>query len=269
MEVKIMYEIAKRVENGENVAMVTLVQIDGSSPGKKGNIMAVFDDGTIMGTVGGGNLEFTLIKEARKSMEENESRELEFELVEAAALHMKCGGSVKAFIKIFKRKDKVIIIGGGHVGGEIYKVAKFLELETAIFDDREEFCNYEKFPGANELIVGDIGENLKNYKLDKYSYVVIVSRGHKGDKDALREVIKGNPKYIGMIGSRAKIIQTYDELMKEGIKKEKLESVYSPMGLDISNGSPKEIAISVMAEILKIKNNLSGKSMKEVKIIKF
>lgn len=265
MESKLMIEIGKRVESGEGVALVTLIQIDGSSPGKKGNMLAVFENGGIMGTVGGGNLEFTLTKEAINCIKENESKEIEFDLVEDAALHMKCGGSVKAFIKVFKKRDRLVIVGGGHVGGELYQVADFLGMDIWMLDDREEFCNSEKYPHASKHIVGDIGVEMSKLKINEYTYIVIVSRGHRGDKDALRACIGRGAKYIGMIGSRKKIIETNKELMEEGISKEELQKVFSPVGLDISSGTPKEIAVGIIAEILKEKNNLTGKPMRDVK----
>lgn len=265
MESKLMIEIGKRVESGEGVALVTLIQIDGSSPGKKGNMLAVFENGGILGTVGGGNLEFTLTKEAINCIKENESKEIEFDLVEDAALHMKCGGSVKAFIKVFKKRDRLVIVGGGHVGGELYQVADFLGMDIWMLDDREEFCNSEKYPHASKHIVGDIGEEMSKLQIDEYTYIVIVSRGHRGDKDALRACIGRGAKYIGMIGSRKKIIETNKELMEEGISKEELQKVFSPVGLDISCGTPKEIAVGIIAEILKEKNNLTGKPMRDVK----
>ena len=265
MESKLMIEIGKRVESGEGVALVTLIQIDGSSPGKKGNMLAVFENGGILGTVGGGNLEFTLTKEAINCIKENESKEIEFDLVEDAALHMKCGGSVKAFIKVFKKRDRLVIVGGGHVGGELYQVADFLGMDIWMLDDREEFCNSEKYPHASKHIVGDIGEEMSKLQINEYTYIVIVSRGHRGDKDALRACIGRGAKYIGMIGSRKKIIETNKELMEEGISKEELQKVFSPVGLDISCGTPKEIAVGKIAEILKEKNNLTGKPMRDVK----
>lgn len=267
MEIQIMREIANRVEKGENVALVTLIQVDGSSPGKKGNLMAVFENKKILGTVGGGNLEYTLIQEAINSMQSQESKELEFDLIEDAALHMKCGGKIKAFIKVFKKRDKLIIIGGGHVGTELYNLGVFLEMDTVIFDDRIEFCNDSRFPQASELILGEIDKNLENYKLDKNSYIVIVSRGHLQDKASLIQVLKQDTAYIGMIGSRKKIIETYKEILETGESIEKLKNVYSPIGLDISSGSPKEIAISIIAEILTVKNKLTGKHMRDVKKI--
>ena len=268
MESKIMLEIGKRLELRESVALVTLTKTDGSSPGRQGNIMSVFQDGTTLGTVGGGNLEYMLTQKALECIESGESEEAELDLVDDASLHMKCGGTIKAFIKIFKKKDNLIIVGGGHVGTEIYKLGDYLDMSVIIFDDRKKFCNKDKFPNADSLILGDIKDTLKEYKVEENSYIIIVTRGHQGDKDALRELIKSNYKYLGMIGSRKKIRETYDELEKEGLDRELLESIYSPIGLDISNGSPKEIAFSIMAEILKVKNNRTGKAMKEVKIVK-
>lgn len=262
MDKDIIFNISKKLENGIGVALVTLIEIDGSSPGRKGNLMGVFQTGEICGTVGGGNLEFKLIKEALKAIEENKSKSLEFDLIEEAALHMACGGKVKAFIKVFEKKEKLIVIGGGHIGSELYKLGDYLGFEIVMIDDREEFCNSEKYPNAKN-IVGNLEEITKNLKLDEYSFVVIVSRGHLGDKVALKGVLGRGAKYIGMIGSRSKVKKTFNELEKEGIPVVELEKVYSPIGLDISSGSPKEIGVSIISEILKIKNNLSGYSLKE------
>ncbi|MGL4392134.1 MAG: XdhC family protein [Fusobacteriaceae bacterium] len=267
MEAELMIKVGEKVDKGEKVALVTITENDGSSPGRKGNMMAVFQDGSIFGTVGGGNLEYTIIKEAKIAMSENESKELEYSLSDAAELGMKCGGTVKAFIKVFKKKDKIIIVGGGHIGAAIYRVAHFTDFLPVIFDDREEFCNVEKFPEAHELFSGNIGENLREYSLDENSYVIIVSRGHKCDKEALREVIKKNPKYIGLIGSSKKIIDTFKDLIEEGLDRKLFEKVHAPMGLDVADDYPREIAISIMAEILKIKNNKTGLPMRDVKKI--
>lgn len=268
MESKILIEIAKRVEKGEKSALIILTEIEGSSPGKKGSIMGVFQEGKILGTVGGGNLEYTLIKEALLALEKEENREIKFQLIEEAALHMKCGGQVSAFIKIFAPKPRILIVGGGHVGSEIVKLGSFLEMETVVFDDREEFCNLEKFPNS-QCILGDVGTELERYETKEGDFLVIVSRGHLQDKSALREGLKKTLKYIGMIGSRKKILETYKELLNEGFSKESLEKVYAPMGMDISDGTPKEIALGVLAEILKVKNSSTGEHMKTVKKIIF
>ena len=267
MEGKLMLEIARRIDSGEKAALVTLIGVEGSSPGKAGSLMGVFADGSIIGTVGGGNLEYQIINSAVEAIKEGKNREFDFELIEEGTLHMRCGGSVSGYIKVFQRRRKLIIAGGGHLGAELYKLGKYLNMYTVVADDREEYVNRDRFPDADELLCGDIGETLTNYHLDEGSYVVIVTRGHAGDKDALRAIAGRKTAYAGMIGSQKKIIETYKDLLEEGIKKEDLEKVYSPVGLHISNGEPQEIALGIMAEILKVKNKKTGKHMNEVKVI--
>jgi len=262
-----MEEIAKRIDSGEKVALVTLIGVDGSSPGKSGSIMGVFFDKTTIGTIGGGNLEFQVINSAIEAMEINENREFEFKLEVDGSLDMRCGGKVKGYIKVFQRRRKLVIAGGGHLGADLYKLGKYLNMYTVIIDDREEYANEERFPEADELLCGDIGEILKKYPLDEGSYLVIVTRGHLGDKSALKAVVGRKIAYVGMIGSRKKVIESYRDLMDEGIDKKDLLKIYSPVGLDISNGEPAEIALGIMAEILKVKNEGTGKHMREVKTI--
>ncbi|MEI6857089.1 XdhC/CoxI family protein [Psychrilyobacter sp.] len=268
MEGKIMLEIAKKIDSGEKVALVTLIGVNGSSPGRSGSIMGVFSDRTTLGTIGGGNLEFQVINSAIEAMEIGDNREFEFTLKAEGSLDMRCGGEVKGYIKVFQRRRKLIIAGGGHLGIDLYKLGKYLNMYTVIIDDREEYVNEKRFPKADELLCGDIGGILKNYSLDEGCYLVIVTRGHLGDKNALKAVVGRNIGYIGMIGSRKKVIESYSDLIDEGVDKEDLLKVYSPVGLDISSGEPAEIALGIMAEILKVKNKGTGKHMREVKVIK-
>lgn len=268
MDGKIMQEIVNKINNGEKAALVTLISVNGSSPGKNGNLMGVFFDGTTIGTIGGGNLEFQVISSAMEAMENGKNKEFEFELKAEGELDMICGGTVKGYIKIFQKRRKLIIAGGGHLGVDLYKLGKYLNMHTVIIDDREEYVSNSRFPKADELLCGDIGEILKEYPLDEESYLVIVTRGHLGDGNAVKAVV-GQKKiaYIGMIGSRKKVTESYRNLIQKGIDKEDLLKIYSPIGLDISNGNPSEIALGIMAEILKIKNNGTGKHMKEIKAI--
>lgn len=268
MEGRLMIEISKRIERGEKAALVTLIDVEGSSPGIAGSLMGVFEDGSIEGTIGGGNLEYQVISSALEALEVGKNRKFDFELIEDAELHMKCGGRVRGYIKVFEKRKKLIIVGGGHLGNELYKLGKFLNMYTTIIDDRKEYANEKRFPQADELLCGDIGRLLEDYSLDEGSYVIIVTRGHACDKEALRAVLGKKSAYIGMIGSRKKITDTYKELIGEGITREELEKVYSPVGLDISSGEPNEIALGIMAEILKVKNKGSGKHMSEVKTVK-
>ncbi len=268
MEGKLMKQLAQNIEEGRRVALVTLVEVSGSSPGKEGDMMTVLECGEIMGTVGGGNLEYQLICEARKAMEENKNKEIEYDLGPNGTLKMECGGKVRAYIKVFKEREKLVVVGGGHLGLELYTLGKFLNMHVAVLDDREEYANSERFPLADEIIPGNIGENLKKYRLNRSSYVVVVTKGHAGDREAIEAVAGREIAYLGMIGSTKKIRKSYDILMEKGVQREELSRVYAPVGLDISTGEPKEIALGIMAEILKVKNGKSGKHMRELKGIK-
>ena len=269
MEGKILKAVSSAVEKGIETAVVTVLEVKGSSPGKEGAMMAVFSDGSILGTVGGGALEYEFIQEALKAIKENKSCEKSFELTEKGSLHMKCGGFVRAYIKVFAKREKLLIMGGGHLGAELYTLGKFLNKYVVIFDDREEFANRERFSEADEIIFGKMEETVKNYSVDENSYIIIVTRGHENDKECLKAILdkKVSPKYIGMVGSRGKVLSTYKELLDEGYSKEELKKIFSPIGLDISSSEPKEIALGIMAEIIAVKNQKTGEHMRDVRKI--
>ena len=269
MEGKILKAVSSAVEKGIETAVVTVLEVKGSSPGKEGSMMAVFSDGSILGTVGGGALEYEFIQEALKAIKENKSCEKSFELTEKGSLHMKCGGFVRAYIKAFAKREKLLIMGGGHLGAELYTLGKFLNKYVVIFDDREEFANRERFSEADEIIFGTMKETVKNYSVDENSYIIIVTRGHENDKECLKAILdkKVSPKYIGMVGSRGKVLSTYKELLDEGYSEEELKKIYSPIGLDISSFEPKEIALGIMAEITAVKNQKTGEHMRDVRKI--
>ena len=269
MEGKILKAVSSAVEKGIETAVVTVLEVKGSSPGKEGSMMAVFSDGSILGTVGGGALEYEFIQEALKAIKENKSCEKSFELTEKGSLHMKCGGFVRAYIKVFAKREKLLIMGGGHLGAELYTLGKFLNKYVVVFDDREEFANRKRFPEADEIIFGTMKETVKNYSIDENSYIIIVTRGHENDKECLKAILdkKVSPKYIGMVGSRGKVLSTYKELLDEGYSKEELKKIYSPIGLDISSSEPKEIALGIMAEIIAVKNQKTGEHMRDVRKI--
>lgn len=269
MEGKILKAVSSAVEKGIETAVVTVLEVKGSSPGKEGSMMAVFSDGSILGTVGGGALEYEFIQEALKAIKENKSCEKSFELTEKGSLHMKCGGFVRAYIKVFAKREKLLIMGGGHLGAELYTLGKFLNKYVVVFDDREEFANRERFSEADEIIFGKMKETVKNYSIDENSYIIIVTRGHENDKECLKAILdkKVSPKYIGMVGSRGKVLSTYKELLDEGYSEEELKKIYSPIGLDISSSEPKEIALGIMAEITAVKNQKTGEHMRDVRKI--
>ena len=252
----ILKRIYEELENGNRVCFVTLTQVKGSSPGKQGATMAFFKDESIMGTIGGGLVEHLVINKCRDCIKSGEDFNFEYSLnEETLEATMKCGGYIKGYIKVFKPKPKLLIIGGGHIGHALYKIANSLNFYTIVVDDRSEFANEERFKGVDEVYSGDIKKILNGINLSDNTYVVIATRGYEKDIEALREIINSDVAYIGMIGSRKKWKSLKDELIGEGISRNLLDKVYAPIGLNISSSSVEEIAFGIMAEILLVKNN--------------
>ncbi|MBF8984208.1 XdhC family protein [Lutibacter sp. B2] len=265
MEYKLMDEVSSLLKQNKKVAMAIVTKVEGSTPRNEGSMMIVSEKGEILGTVGGGNLELTTINEAKKCLKEGKSKLFKFKLNDQGSLHMQCGGDAEIFIKIFNPNHKLLIAGGGHVGLELHKLGKMLGFYTVILDDREEFCNKDRFPDADELNVGVIEENIKEYSIDSNTYIVIVTRGHQNDENVLREVLNKGAKYIGMIGSSKKNKYIMNNLLNEGLDKERLNKIYAPIGINLGGENPSEVAFSIMSEILMVKNEGSLKHMKEIK----
>lgn len=252
----ILKKIYEDLELGNKVCFVTLTEVKGSSPGKQGATMAVFKDGSVIGTIGGGILENVVINKCKERIKTGEDFNFEYSLTEESLeTTMKCGGYVKGYIKVFNPRPKLLIIGGGHIGHSLYNISKSLDFYSIIVDDRAEFANKNRFPDADEVYSGNIKEIINNIHINDNTYVVIATRGYEKDIEALREIINSEVAYIGMIGSSKKWKSLKEELINEGVSNELLNSVYAPVGINISSNNVDEIAFGIMAEILLVKNN--------------
>ena len=236
MEDKILSEIYKKISQGKKAALVMVTEAVGSTPRKSGAMMGVFED-DIIGTIGGGNIEYKVIQNAREFMKTGESREFSYNLTTDDELRMNCGGSMKGFIKIFIPSPKLLICGAGHIGQKLFNIGKNLEFDIKIID---------------ELTLGSFDEILKNEEITDNTYIVIATRGHVLDEKVLELVKNRGAKYIGIIGSKRKITNLKENLEKNSKIR---DNIYAPIGLRISNGTPEEIAIEILAEILQVKNN--------------
>lgn len=245
MEVTILKKIEEKLNLGENAALITITEATGSTPRKGGTIMGVFEN-ELMGTIGGGKVESVVIDRARELLKSGESESFEYNLTTTDELKMNCGGIMKGYIKVFKPFPKLLICGAGHVGQKIFKVAKTLDFDLKIIDDREELKT-----DLPELTLGSFEDILTKERIDGNTYIVIVTRGHLLDEAVLNLVKERGAKYIGIIGSRRKVTALKESLEEKGEIK---DNIFAPIGLRLSNGTPEEIAIEVLAEILKIKN---------------
>lgn len=261
-DLSVMKKVLEDINNGKELAVATITKSEGSTPRGIGTMMAVLEDGSIYGTIGGGALEKHIIELCIGAIREGNSKSINLPL-DTKGVEMICGGEVEVFIDVYKINPKLLIIGGGHVGYAIYNIASLLNFDIVLFEDREEFLTRERFPLAKELVLGPIDEKLRDYKIDNNTYIVIASRGHKHDEESLTEVINSDAKYIGVMGSKRKVIAMMDNLRYKGISEENIDKVYAPIGLEISSGNPEEIAMSIMSEILLIKNDGKLKHMKK------
>ncbi|MGL5088142.1 MAG: XdhC family protein [Cetobacterium sp.] len=248
MELNILEKIFKIVKNNQSVALVTLTKSKGSTPRKEGALMGVWMTDFI-GSIGGGLIEHRVIESARKALGNNLSIDFKYDLTKEAELGMTCGGTVEGYIKIINPKNRIVIVGAGHIGQKLYSVIKDSDFEKIIIDDRIECENL-----IPDILIGDYSEIIRKLPENSNTYFVIVTRGHSTDEESLTAILDKKSKYIGMVGSKKKVIEIKNKIeeQKKIIPKEK---IYSPIGLKISDGTPFEIAIEIMAEILKVKNN--------------
>jgi xanthine dehydrogenase accessory factor len=171
-------------------------------------------------------------------------------------------GAATVMVELFEAPARLVIVGGGHVGLALATVGELCGFSVAVFDDREDFANRERLPMAEYVYAGDIDAGLDAFDLGASDYVVLVSRGHQVDEQALRHTVGRGAAYVGMIGSRRRTGTVLNHLLEEGVDRDTLESVHTPIGLDIGAETPEEIAISILAEIIMVRRGGSGEQMK-------
>jgi len=364
----IYFEIVKALEKKEKLALATLITRVGSAPRGAGAKYLIREDGTSIGSIGGGCVEAEVWQGARKVMESGEGGVLHFRLTaeQLAEGGLICGGNIdifleplkedfleiyrevvrmkqkggaailatlisldgafprgmpsKALFKIFgeklgslfngkeleerilaegkallkEKKPKVIVLdseesntrrgepvgtwrqmevllepifseptvyifGGGHISQQLSPLAKRVHFKVVVIDDREMFANRERFPEADEVIVAGFEECFDRFSIDESSYIVIVTRGHLYDGFVLEQAVKTNARYIGMIGSKKKIWTLYQNLLAKGVPKETLVRVHAPIGIDINSETPEEIAVSIVAQLIKVRGESLSK----------
>jgi xanthine dehydrogenase accessory factor len=253
----IYQEIVKVKTEGEEAALVTVVSASGSTPREEGAKMLVKPDGSIVGTIGGGSLEAQIIEEAVKVIRQGKPKRLHRSLTakESGEEGMICGGDLEVFIEPILTPPTLYIFGGGHIALALTKMGKLCGFKIAVIDDRAEFAQAERFPQAEVVLAEDFTKSFARLKIDKSSYIVIVTHGHQHDEVVLEWAVGTPAKYIGMIGSRTKNETIYSHLRARGISKEQLDRVHAPIGLEIGAQTPEEIAVSILAEVIKARRS--------------
>jgi len=247
-------EIVKLRQQGRRGAVATIVNVHGSIPSFKTAKMLVRDDGSIVGTIGGGCVEGEVWQAAREAMESEKPRTLIFNLNQDPKYDtgLVCGGSLEIFIEPILPPALLYIFGAGHVALNLYKVARGAGFDVTVADDRETYANRERFPEARDVIAEDFERIMARLAPNESSYIVIVTRGHRDDMRLLRWAVQTQARYVGMVGSKRKTITIFRELTKEGLDPALFERVHAPVGLDIGAVTPEEIAVAITAELVAV-----------------
>jgi xanthine dehydrogenase accessory factor len=243
------------LERGEDAALVTIVSAQGSTPQRVGAKMLVFADGRTVGTIGGGCYENDAFGKARHAIESRKPLLVKYDLTDdfAQETGLICGGNMQVYIEPLEATPHLYVIGAGHVGYHLAKLAHTIGFKIHVLDDREKFASRDRFPEAVEVTVDSIPEWLHQAVIPTSAYVVVVTRGHTHDLDALRSLAARDLRYLGLIGSKAKVKRIYDALLAEGMPPECLQRVHAPVGLDIGAVTPEEIAVAILAELIAVR----------------
>src|ERR1700738_2240513 len=258
-------EVIRLRREGKRGVMATIVHTNGSIPSFESSRMLVREDGTISGTIGGGCVEAEGWSAAKDVMQKEAPRKMVFNLNNEASYDngLICGGTLEVFVEPILPQPMLYLFGGGHVSMAVAKAASAAGFGIGIVDDREAFANDERFPMASDVHTNYDDAFVKIHP-NASSYLLIVTRGHKEDMRVLAWAVRTEARYIGMIGSKRKVLSVYKALEKEGYRPEEFERVYAPMGLEIGALSPEEIAVSIAAELIAARRNAQTAAHKKV-----
>ena len=240
---------------GEPAALVTVVSTRGSTPQKAGARMLVHGDGRIVGTIGGGCLEAEMTRRARQAIVDRRAELASYDLTPAEAGEdgLVCGGRMQVFIEPIEGTPVLCLFGAGHVAQPLSRMARACGFRVEVADDRAKFANAERFPDADLLVVDAFPSAAARMTLGPNTFAVVVTRGHQGDAVALESVLKHDLRFIGLLGSRTKIVHIFAALAERGVASERLAAVHAPLGLEIGAQTPEEIAVSILAEMIAVR----------------
>jgi xanthine dehydrogenase accessory factor len=259
----ILQSLAELEKYNEAAVLCTVTSSEGSTPRHVGSKMLVYSDGRFIGTVGGGEVEQRVLTEARMALDDGQPRRLRYNMVDPSRGDPgTCGGQVEVFVEPILPSPLIIVIGAGHVGKAVVHLAKWMGFRTAASDDRAEFCNVESTPDADAYYPMPMDELPSHIKINKRTFLILTTRGSAIDVAGLAPLLDSPAAYIGVIGSKRRWATTAKALKEKGVSDDKIAKVHSPIGLELQAETPEEIAVSIMAEILMLRNQATGKSMK-------
>ncbi len=259
MTTRDVLEAAVRAEAaGEPAALVTVVATEGSTPQKAGAKMLVHADGRIVGTIGGGCLEAEMTWRAREAIENHRVQLASYDLTpeQAGEDGLVCGGRMQVFIEPIEGTPTLCLFGAGHVAQPLARMAKGVGFRVEVADDRVKFANRERFPEADLIVVEGFAAAARRMSLGDNSYAIIVTRGHKSDGEALAATVGKGLRFVGLLGSKPKVVHILSALQESGVSNEELAKVHAPLGLEIGAQTPEEIAVSILAEMVAVRRGI-------------
>lgn len=258
--VSIYQALVELEEKNEAAALCTIVRTRGSTPRHATSKMLVYLDGHFIGTVGGGGLEQEVIAAGIAALGEGQPRLLEFNMVDPSRGDVGvCGGTVEVFVEPILPKPILVVIGAGHVGKAVAHLAQWLGFLVAVNDDREEFCTPAVVPDADAYYPCLMADLPAQLAITPWTYLVLTTRGVDVDVKGIPALLATPAAYLGVIGSRRRWAEASKQLLAAGVPQEKLARVRTPIGLDIHAETPEEIAVSIMGEIIAVRNRPAGR----------
>lgn len=248
---------------GETVALATVIRTRGAVPRRAGSRMLIYPDGRFLGTIGGGEMERRVLEDAKKAIETGESRVSSYDFVDPKAGDVGvCGGNMEVFLEPIMPEPTLVVIGCGHVGKAVARLAKWLGFRVVVTDDRPEYCNPNFIPDADVYLPVPAAEVFDHIPKTRQTYIAAVTRGMAVDLDLFPSLLNSPVPYIGSIGSRRRWAMTAQALRERGVTDEQLVRVHSPIGLELNAETPEEIAVSIMAEVIMVMRGGTGEPMK-------
>ncbi len=259
----IYQEIEASLRRGERIAVATVVKTVGAAPCGVGSKMLIRADGTHEGSIAGPTTDGKVAEEALRAIRESRTymTHVHMDADQGEAVGS-CGATLEVFFEVLRPEPRLIIAGAGYVAQALARLAAPLDFRTVVVDDRRDLADPQVFGDKVQLTFGDIPQTIRELEPDESSWVVIVTRGHHLDKDALQAALESHASYIGMIGSPSKVRRIFKDLLKEGFTRERLAQVHAPIGLDLGAETPDEIALSIAAEMLMLRKKASGASLR-------
>ena len=254
--VDVFNKLAELRSQNISAALVTVIATKGSTPREAGSKMLISSNGTVYGTVGGSAVEAMMIERAKQSIKSGKFFKEWHDLDDRAKddTGMICGGKMEFFVEPVGVQAHLIIFGGGHVALPLARLAAQTGFCYTIVEDRPEFAGEDRFPDAKEIIMAGAEEIDEKVEICESDFVAIVTRSHEIDYQALKVVLSQPLTYLGLIASKIKKKQVFEQLLNEGFDQTVVDKIHSPIGLDIAAQTPEEIAVSIVAELIAVKN---------------